>query len=432
MSSAFESTRLIDQAPMGQNSPMYANMVPGGVGLQETPQGLVTVKGVVDGQLQARQFTDGQATGMGLTSVYPVPSVDVLSIKGNEVAFTIPVGEADLNSPHLEVGNQGMVPFGTALNGLGREIVEDFPGDEKLHTEYLTHLVKRIGVVKGGAKAVSNDSPFVTLQIFGIVTSYQGSEPMPAGSFVRIVARRPSELLSNPGLTKPKETPGKVTLDHEPFKPSGVADRLRTHVRAYLASSDKYEHAMNMSYRKTHALIAAMHHLFTFIKMSQIVFLDEIMRVTGATLVLPTPGTNQYSLYGAAGLGATREQTTLGLAKAMGLLDNHMISGISMSADKQHRWNKLTRQILMKTLVPSEYPQLSVGWNNGRNTAVLQMTTRIDSSNPVGELYYKQLQAPNLFYSHVAQFYLREWSNISGQVVKGAEAGCAFAQFMSP
>jgi len=306
-------------------------------------------------------------------------------------------------------------------------------GDEKGWSEWIAHTIKALGPIVGGVQTAGLESPFVTVQINGLTTHY-AEETVPAGYLVRYVARPQSELDKNQSLHRPNEIMSKVTLGYEPFRPSTLSDVMRTHVKLYLVNKVNYQKAFNMGYRKTKSLCSSMDHLFTFVKMAFLGMLDELIRT--ANMHVEIRGAyNPFAVHPNVLNGAPeRHLFVAGLGKALGLLPEHSVQGASFGVQQGSQWDQLTRQALMKVLVPHEYQQLSLGYddNTGLDIGVDINTGVAVRSTPIGELTWMQLQAPNLFYSHISDSFSRLQSQITGLCVKGSTQGSTFVQHFRP
>jgi hypothetical protein len=469
MSAAFESGRLVSTAPnMIENAPFLAGASPGG-GVQEEQQGEINIKGIVDYQLLTRLFTD--ASGSGRQTVYPCRSPASQNVKEGEYAYTIPPTDEELRQSDL-LNEQGEPMIATALGGIGKRVVAEFPDDEEAWVEWINHTAKIMGVVRGGVQTLGLESAHVSLQVSGLVWKH-AEETMPAGYYSQSVARKPSELAKNDNLHRPNEAYDKTTFGSEPVRPSTYSQLIRTHVRLYLTRQRSYEGthtfclpptaanlltvlrtvAFNMGYRNTKSMAAAMQHLFTYTKMAALGVLDELIRVAGLQIV----GLGaEYDPFAARAFPANsvanaddRHRLITGLAKGLGLLPDHGVAGANFDDALNDRWSALTRQSLMKVLVPNEYVQLSLGYDDATR---VDRAVDVNSGEPlrdstIGELaalqarFYilffcvsrlmgasKQFEAPGALYANLSDIYSRIQSRITGFIVRGANQGNVFGQ----
>lgn len=429
MSGAFESNRLVSTAPnLIENAP-FLDAGPGG-GVREEEQGQINIKATINYPMLNQLFNDAQ--GSGRQTIYGCPSTAVQNVKRDDIAWVIPPTEDELKNADL-LGEQGMPLVGTSLNGIGRSVVTEFPDDEDVWQEWIQHTAKVLGPVITGVQTAGLESPHISVQVNGLTWPH-AQETMPVGYYARAIARKPSELLRNVNMHRPNELYSKVTFGLEPVRPSTYSQLIKVHVDRYLTQQSQYEAAFNMGYRKTQSMAASMQHLFAYTKMAFLCFLDELIKVAGLDVTGLAP---QYNPFGGAfpanvtNDGGERQRLVAALAKGMGLLPDHSVFGAGFTDESASLWGHLTRQCLVKTLVPQNYLPLSLGYDGQVDRAVDNEGSPIRDT-AIGELAWIQFNAADLLYSNLSDTFSRIQSQIVGLVIRGANADTVTGIYWRP
>lgn len=400
----FGQDRLGIIAPYGAQN-MFSGLSPNdGVGQEEWEQGYISLKGEIDRLQLGKQATRGKADKL---TVYPWLSDKEGDIIGGDIVFHMPEPEGSIGHDDFDCGGEQntaqLVPVISTFAGLGDFIRASFPHDEEMQRQCIEYYCSPLGMARGGARFDNQalvGSNFA-VQIGGVITK----PPVLAisvGQKARYRAPLPSNVRNANGDNS--RMPERPVYGIEPYTPESFSEGLQAHVRTYLMQKTRYINTLK-NYHKSHALMAAMDHTFTFARMNFVIQLYAMMTAMRMdTIPLSAP----YDFIADRARPSKRENFILGLARCLDLIEitGGDIANVEITEQIKENWTLLGMQMLQSSFYSGESAQLGFGWddNTQDNAYIDQASRRIVTDLPGGELLNMQFNAHRLHWSGISQF----------------------------
>lgn len=415
MSSADLSSYALSNGRMGVIAPagagnFFSSPSPNeGRGQAEWEQGYVSIKGQIDRNRLDTQARDGTADRRSVYAWISEGSGDVI---GGDVVYNVPdsdgtAGRRKNFKSHTNDDGQ-LVDCISTFAGFGGDIAAAFPTDENMQREAVEFYCQPLGIAHGGARY--NNQALVGSS-FAIQTRGVISKPpalaVNVGQRCRFRAPLPSKL-RHQAQDSTIQAIARPTFEIEPHTPETFSTCIQTHIRNYLNNQNKYMQAISGDYHKSHAIMTAMDHIFSFMRTSFVLQLYSMLSVLGINaLVLPA----DYNFLSGVGV-ITLENFILGLARCTDVIDQRGadIPGVEITDVVKENWTKLAMQMLQSTFYSGELAQLGFGWDEttSKNQYINLQSKHIITDIPGGELLNLQFNAHRFMWSGVGQFVNKE------------------------
>ncbi len=375
---------------------------PGGIGqgnVQEARQQVVNI--VVSYDYRTKTVHKQDATSQN--SYVPKDGTQVFDILDSEPLY------ADATMPNSNPYGESFVL--SALNGIGREAVRQFPNDPEMQRLVVKNSIIPKGFSVGEHREESGGQQKIASQTGGTLSPWY-DEDIPEGSLVALDIPSKEEM-SNPQLTnKKKGAPaGKVTPKVVAYVPKNIANNFATHVTNVLNRPQEYNQAMKLSSHTGVApLYDASNAIFESQLMSFILGLYAAERSAGNRALVDGPG------------GLSPAQRAQRLAVGLGLVSDvrGATDSVGLTDAEKNQFADFRKELLN-----------TINWTGNLQTAFEQVvdpalppgqSVRLDSNTVSGQLVNKQanhwkrtIQAYNVFVHDDARL-------IVGKALSGAPA----------